>query len=329
MMDKKGNLLISLDFELFWGLVDTRTINEYGEIIKGGRKAIPNLLGLFDRYDIHATWGTVGMLFASNKDELLEYLPDNKPDYLGLRKTSYEHFESIGLNEEEDSLHYANSLIKEITSYKSQEIGSHTFCHYYCREKGQNYSTFDADVRAAKRIAKEKFGLDMKSFIFPKNQFNLEYIKSLKDNNIITVRGNQRIFAYDKSNIVSRAFRVIDTYIPICGNKSYYKNECLMDDVVNLKASIFFRKYNRKLFFLEPLKMWNIKHLMTIAAKKGKIIHIWWHPHNMGSNPEKFLEQIEILLKHYKKLNEKYGLESKNMGEMAEEIINEKNCAFV
>ena len=68
---------------------------------------------------------------------------------------------------------------------------------------------------------------------------------------------------------------------------------------------------------------------MKIAAKKGKIIHIWWHPHNMGADPDKFLEQIEMLLSHYEKLKTKYGFESKNMGELAEEIINEKDCNVV
>ncbi|MBQ9737092.1 MAG: hypothetical protein IJV86_01650, partial [Clostridia bacterium] len=110
-----------------------------------------------------------------------------------------------------------------------------------------------------------------------------------------------------------------------CGSKSYLKKDCFQDGIINLKASIFFRKYNKKLYFLEPLKMWNVKRLMSIAAKRGRVIHIWWHPHNMGSNPDKFLKQLEILLLHYKKLHQKYGFESKNMGELAEEIVDEKN----
>lgn len=324
--DKNGCLVVSLDFELFWGVTDSRTIEKYGPDILKGRETIPRLLNLFDKYGIHATWGTVGMLFAKDKEELAEFFPDKKPDYENQRLSAYRHFETIGENEEADMLHYAPSVIKEITKHNYQEVGSHTFSHYYCREKGQTIEDFRDDIKSAGRIAKETFDVDIKSFIFPRNYFNADYLKVLKENNIFAVRGNQNHFAYDKNKMISRLFRLVDMYIPVCGSKSYYKSECLCDGIVDVKASVFFRKYDKRLFFLEPLKMLNVKHLMKIAAKKGKVIHIWWHPHNMGADPDKFLEQIEELLVHFKKLEAKYGFESKSMGELAEECMYEKNC---
>ncbi len=326
---KNGCLVVSLDFELFWGVTDSRTIEKYGPDIIEGRRTIPRLLKLFDKYGVHATWGTVGMLFAKDKEELAGYLPDVKPDYANTRLDAYKHFETIGNNEEEDQLHYASSVIKEITQHSNQEIGSHTFCHYYCREKGQTCEDFAADTAAAKRIAKELFDIDIKSFIFPRNLFNSEYLNVLKNNNIFAVRGNHNHFAYDKNTKLSRIVRLMDTYIPVCGYKSYFREECFQDGIINLKSSVFLRKQNKILSFLEPLKMYNIKKLMKIAAKKGKIFHLWWHPHNMGENPDAFLAQVEELLICYKALNEKFGFESKNMGEMAEEIINEKDSYAV
>lgn len=322
---KNGCLIVSLDFELFWGVTDSRTIEKYGPDIIEGRKAIPRLLELFDKYGIHATWGTVGMLFAKDKEELACFLPEVKPDYENTRLSAYKHFETIGKNEDEDMLHYAPSVISEITKHNYQEIGSHTFCHYYCREKGQTYEAFEADTRSAKRIAEEIFNIDIKSFIFPRNLYNPEYLKALKNNNIFAVRGNQNHFAYDENTKLSRLVRLIDTYIPVCGFKSYNREDCCQDGIINLKSSVFLRKQNKLLSFLEPLKIYNIKSLMKVAAKKGKIFHIWWHPHNMGENPDAFLAQVEELLKYYKQLNEKFGFESKNMGEMAEEIIDEEN----
>lgn len=322
---KNGCLIVSLDFELFWGVTDSRTIEKYGPDILEGRKTIPRLLKLFDKYGIHATWGTVGMLFAKDKEELAAYSPDVKPEYENARLSAYKHMETIGDNEEEDMLHYAPSVINEIVKYRNQEIGSHTFCHYYCREKGQTYEAFEADTKSAKRIAKEKFDIDIKSFIFPRNLFNSDYLNALKNNNIFAVRGNLNHFAYDENTKLSRIVRLVDTYIPVCGSKSYFREDCCQDGIINLKSSIFLRKQNKMLSFLEPLKLYNIKKLMRLAAKKGKIIHIWWHPHNMGENPDAFLAQVEELLKYYKELNDKFGFESRNMGEMAEEIINEKD----
>ena len=71
--------VISLDFELFWGVRDKRTIDEYGKNILGVRKAIPCILECMIENDIHATWATVGFLFFDSKDELVEFLPEKNP----------------------------------------------------------------------------------------------------------------------------------------------------------------------------------------------------------------------------------------------------------
>ena len=65
-----GTLLVSLDFELFWGMLDQCALEDYQDNVLGGRTAIPRLLQLFEKYGIHATWATVGFLFAENYQEL-------------------------------------------------------------------------------------------------------------------------------------------------------------------------------------------------------------------------------------------------------------------
>jgi hypothetical protein len=58
----RPSLIISLDFELFWGVRDKRTIGNYGRNILGVREALPAMLALFRDYGIRATWATVGLL---------------------------------------------------------------------------------------------------------------------------------------------------------------------------------------------------------------------------------------------------------------------------
>jgi len=50
-----GSFLISLDFELFWGMRDKTSIRSYGPNILGVRAAIPAMLELFRRYQVRAT----------------------------------------------------------------------------------------------------------------------------------------------------------------------------------------------------------------------------------------------------------------------------------
>ena len=70
-----GALVISLDFELHWGVRDSRTLDSYRANLLGVRQAIPAMLELFAARGIHATWATVGILFCRNKKELEDTLP--------------------------------------------------------------------------------------------------------------------------------------------------------------------------------------------------------------------------------------------------------------
>ena len=70
-----GELVISLDFELLWGVRDHATRDSYGANVLRGREAIPRILDLFEHYGIAATWATVGLLMAESRDELLASLP--------------------------------------------------------------------------------------------------------------------------------------------------------------------------------------------------------------------------------------------------------------
>src|SRR5881392_4153933 len=87
---QKGLFIISLDFELMWGVRDKKTVHSYGKNIQGVREVIPALLDLFDQYDIHATFATVGFLFCRNKYELIHHVPSNLPHYYLKKYSPYE-----------------------------------------------------------------------------------------------------------------------------------------------------------------------------------------------------------------------------------------------
>ena len=77
-----GTFVVSLDFELHWGVRDHRTVAEYRENLLGVRRAIPALLALFSEFGIRATWATVGFLFFESIDELRAALPTELPRYV-------------------------------------------------------------------------------------------------------------------------------------------------------------------------------------------------------------------------------------------------------
>ena len=66
MTAKNGNLIISLDFELFWGVFDVRSLESYKQELEKVHSIVPRLIELSDKYDIKLTFATVGFLLAKN-----------------------------------------------------------------------------------------------------------------------------------------------------------------------------------------------------------------------------------------------------------------------
>ena len=319
----KGVFVISIDFELLWGVWDVTTKEKYGDNVLGVKEVIPRLLDLFARYHIKATFSTVGFLFAKDKNELLAYLPGIKPDYINDDYNVYDsELNSIATDENDDPYHFGYSLFQQIKR-SPHEIGTHTFCHYFCLEEGQNEEAFDADIKAAKKIA-EANDIRITSIVFPRNQVNSEYLPILKNNGIHVYRGNPTSWIYKPRKFTAevlfiRFCRLLDTYLPISGYNIYTlsKENGLP---VNIPASHFLKPYNKNFAWLEKMKLNRIKNEMTKAAQKGKLYHLWWHPHNFGTHIEENINNLVVLLDHFSYLQKTYGFTNLTMTEAASQL---------
>ena len=311
-------LIVSLDFELFWGMLDCCPLEDYQENVMGGRKAIPQLLNLFQKYGIHATWATVGFMFADNFQELAEYFPERGmlPSYSNPALTPYDWFAKIGSNEQEAPCFYAPSLIRLVSETPGQEIGSHTFSHYYCREKGQTVEQFAADMKAAKEIA-ARHGCDVTSVVLPRNQCEPEYTQVLRELGFTAYRDEENDWIHEKVKFrpLLRLLRLADVYFPLTGQGGYVPKK--EDGIWNLVGSRMYKPIFQPLCFLERVKLHRIKRQMLHAAKNNLTFHLWWHPHNIGVRTDAHLKQLEEIFAYYQELKEKYGMESLNMGEAA------------
>ena len=317
----KAVLIVSLDFELFWGMQDGWELSEYEANILGGRKAIPQMLDLFQKHGIHATWATVGFLFGKDEQELRRFFPEQLPTYENEKLSVYRCFGGIGTDEESAPCYYGSSLLEEIVAVPGQEIGSHTFSHYYCREAGQTPDQFRADMKAAKAIA-QAHGFDLKSVVLPRNQCEPEYTEVLTELGFTTYRDEENDWIHEKVKFrpLMRVLRLLDVYIPLTGRGGYVPK--IENGIVNLVGSRMYKPYFKPLAFLEGLKIRRIKRQMLHAAKTGKTFHLWWHPHNVGVHTDFHMKQLEEIFSYYDELNEKYGMRSLNMGEAAQEVLN-------
>lgn len=320
-----GVFVISLDFELMWGVRDKKTIDNYGEEILNGKQAIPKMLSLFEKFSVKSTFATVGFLFHKGIEELKKEFPRDLPNYHNEILNPYLSAQSSTQYYKTNHPYYfCPELIQQINETETHEIATHTYSHYYCLEEGQSIKEFEADIVKAKEVANAQ-SIELKSIVFPRNQYNPDYLDICMEHGIEYYRGNEEHFAYESSNqneqtYVKRIIRLIDSYINITGHHCYDLESISNKKPYNIPASRFLRPFHKTLFFLERLKINRIKKAMTYAAKNNKLYHLWWHPHNFGKNLEKNLSILEEILSHYSYLNHGYGFESLTMKEVGEKI---------
>ena len=316
---KNGYLVISLDFELMWGIFDVIDGKVKQNYFRNTRESIPQVLELFEEYDINATWAVVGMLLNKDWNEWSQNFPSELPNYNNSSLSAYKFGISVKGTAEEE-MFFAPELVTSISRTKGQEIGTHTYSHYYCLEKGQNSDHFRLDLEKSIELANHH-GFSIKSLVFPRNQLRREYLEICNKYGIETVRSNPSSWYWRDTTseaLLNKAARSGDAYLPF-GKKSYSFDQLEQHKNFPLeqKASRFLRPVEKNKT-LRRMKLRRIKQEIGEAAVKKEVYHLWWHPHNFGDNPTEGLRDLREILEHYKECNLRYQFRSVTMHQLSQ-----------
>ena len=312
--------IISLDFELHWGVRDVKTVAQYRENLLGVRRVVPALLATFAEYGIHATWATVSFVFFGSRIELLASLPDLRPNYDDPRLSPYLDMQALGNDEGDDPFHFGRRLVDQIRSNPGQEIATHTFSHYYCLEPRQSFAAFGADLQAAFAAA-ANLGITLNSIVFPRNQYDIGHLEVCRRMGLKAFRGNQNSWIYRPRAATQetrwlRAARLVDSYGGLSSHNCYSLADAEREPLFNLPASRFLRPYVPHMPVLQALQERRILADMTYASERGFVYHLWWHPHNFGAHLEQNMGLLRRILDYFRIMRERYGMESRNMAEL-------------
>jgi peptidoglycan/xylan/chitin deacetylase (PgdA/CDA1 family) len=316
---EQGALVISLDFELHWGVRDHRRLDaaERKRLLKA-RAVVPEILAAFREHAVRATWAAVGLLFARSRDEAQECRPRIMPKYKRCELDPY--CESLGRDEGDDPFHFAPSLIRAIAQEPGQEVGSHSYSHYYSLEAGQGEDEFKADVASAQRIA-ESSGYRLRSFVFPRNQVRRGYLPLLAEAGFSSYRGTEPVASKapttfsDQRRPWFRALRLVDAYWNLNGPQTL-EWPC-GGDPLPVDASRYLRPFAPALRALEGMRLKRIADAMKQAARDKRIFHLWWHPEDFAENPERNVEFLHRVLNTFGECRRECGMVSRSMGEVA------------
>jgi peptidoglycan/xylan/chitin deacetylase (PgdA/CDA1 family) len=319
-MDKNGALVISLDFEMLWGVFDKVDYAQKMQYFKNTQNLIPELLKLFSEYQINVTWATVGMLFNKNWDEWMNNFPEILPEYQNTKLSAYNY----GRENKEflnDNLCFAGDIIDTVKNTHGQEIATHTYSHYYCLEKGQNIDSFRCDLEMAIKLAKMR-DIQLESLVFPRNQFNSSYLQVCCELGIKGVRINPANWYWrntQQNTLQQKIFRTGDAYIGP-KDKPYDFKSMSNTFPVQQRASRLLRPKVKS--FKNNFKLKRIYSEMKYAANNNKIYHLWWHPHNFGNDPEGNLDDLKKILDYFNYCKKNYRMKSYNMREITSFLMS-------
>jgi hypothetical protein len=91
--------------------------------------------------------------------------------------------------------------------------------------------------------------------------------------------------------------------------------------MVDIPASRFLRPVGKSAV-LERLRLQRITSAMETAARRRKLFHLWWHPHNFGVDLQGNLAFLRAILDCFRALHERYGMRSMTMAALADDVLH-------
>lgn len=317
-----GAWVISLDFELHWGIRDHTPLDDATAVrMRRTRRVVNETLERFAAAGVAATWATVGFLFAARRQHWAEHMPAVRPDYARPELDPFS--EPTGDDEASDPAHYGRSLVEAILRTPRQEVGTHTYAHYYCLDDRAGPVAFEADLASAVAIAAD-LGVTLRSIVFPRNQVHPGCLEVLPRHGIRSYRGNAALGGPGArrdplSQRLHRSLRFADAYLPLTGSQAYPFTEITAQPGPrNVRASMFLRAHYPRRLVLGDLHHRRIVAGMRHAAREGRVFHLWWHPHNFAAHPERAFAFLDALLEEYGRLRDRYDFRSLTMDEAAD-----------
>lgn len=298
------SFVISIDCEMKWG-THQHLPQSYDKNFMNIEKIIEDTLDLFQQYGISATWAIVPLMISFSVDELVDSYPRTKS--LDAIIKNKKLFDDMTINPQ---YYFIPSLLKMVNNTRFQSIGLHGYTHTQIDDQIMTLKVFDSELKASKEIFKKNNLSHPKSFIFPSNVIDNDYVEILSNNSIQIFRSASKDLS---NNLVGRYFsrlnRKLDSYVQISSSKS--GDIININNVASTTGTRFLRPVSNNLQLFFSVK--RIKSEMLKFAQNGQCYHLWWHPHNFGKYTNLNFSMLREILTYYAFLRKTYGMKSLSM----------------
>ena len=312
----KGIFLLSIDTELAWGSVHGGNYAKREILFKQSRHCISRLIKLLEKYQIHATWAIVGHLFLEKCQPIngIKHPEIIRPTYSWYTNDWFDPDPCSRI--EEAPFWYGRDIVEQIRNCEvSQEIGCHTFSHVRIGESGCSRECFATELHAC-RVEAEKLGLNLQSFVFPRN--SIRYLDVLSEAGFLTYRGVPSIWYERLPGLLSRICRRLNYYLPFPPPVAPPQRE---NGLLNLPASLFYPvTYKWPAQILGQSRVSQAKRGLRQAVKRRLLFHLWFHPYNLAEDPDGLISDLEPIFAEVCRYREAGWLDNLTMGDLARSL---------
>ncbi len=306
-MTDAGVFTVSLDTELAWGSFDKGGVDRYGDAYRQTPAVVDRLCGLFDAYEVPATWAFVAHLFAGcegHGGDASGSGDDDRADWLASAPCS------TGVDR---SLWYAPDLLETVRACETtQDVGLHGYSHLVFTEHSRAAAA--AELRDALAAAQD-VGLDPSSFVYPRNE--VAHVDLLADAGIDVYRGvDDRWYERAPLGPACKPLRFFDE-AAVRPPPAVTPTE--RDGVVCVPGSQVFRP-ERGAWARTPAgsQARRARKGLDRAVETGGVFHLWWHPFNLAGDVDYHLSALEDILTYVDTLRADDDLELMSMTDVAD-----------
>jgi peptidoglycan/xylan/chitin deacetylase (PgdA/CDA1 family) len=316
-VNEPGAFVISLDTELAWGAVHHQGTARNDADYARTRDVIRDLLQLFQRYEIRATWAVVGhlMLERCSPHEGVKHPASVRPAYPWFRGDWFDQDPCTDVAS--DPFWYGPDIVESIRACPvPQEIGSHGFSHMIIGDPGCPREAFLAELQQSREAA-GAWGIPLQSFVYPRNAIG--YTDDLAENGFLAYRGVAPAWHEKLPSPVRRAARLVDAFLPVTPASA---TPTVEGKVCNIPATYFYL-HRKSWARLVPIAVRTSKALKGLrhAAHTGQVFHMWFHPFNIASDPGPLLRGLEDILQGVAILRSSGLMVNETMGSLAKRLL--------
>ena len=295
---KKGMVLFSVDFELYWGVRKTRRLDTYGENILGARDVVPRLVRLFEAYKIKSTWGCVGALAFESKSDLTGFIVEHTG-----RSTHALHRARDVLKEVEnvpDEFLFFPDGLSLLRKSRFVDLVSHGFLHDFPLDDPNPLVASMMEIDLYRRMEREFGFVPCRGHIFARNHYSKEVLGAYIRNGFFYFRRGTGGRMKERARSLLALPAVARFPVRRDGEA------CLVS------AGAFLRFGKRDRWYMQ-----RVLFALSLAVRRGWLVHFWWHPHNMGHDPTASLSDMEVILEKVAEMKAKGLVEDVTMKELA------------